>query len=213
MVEFISCFASDDDKKKNKISKKYPNNFNLSKNSSNYQTSNHININKDIDQQDIKNTRKTSLDLKYNTLKLTDFKEYSEEIDYGNIEFKLKIINSTPQKIEKLSTQMKFRLQEGQGQCIYEIGIEDNGNPLGLSEEELKISIATLTEIAEKLNAKISCFNFFKGKSGTIAEVLIKKSSVNFPNLLEIKIGLIGQESSGKSTLVIFIIYFFRSEF
>ena len=36
---------------------------------------------------------------------------------------------------------MKFRLQEGRGECLYEIGVEDNGNNLGLSQTELVTSL------------------------------------------------------------------------
>ena len=41
-------------------------------------------------------------------------------------------------RIEELTTQMKFRIEEGNGECYYEIGVEDNGNPLGISKEELE---------------------------------------------------------------------------
>ena len=155
----------------------------------------------EIEQQcDIAKQRNSSFDLKINR---NNIGNNDNDIEYnGNIVYKFKVINSTPQRFDILTSQMKFRLLEGHGQCIYEIGIEENGNPLGLSEEDLKISIANLTDIADKVNAKISCFNFFKGKIGTIAEVLIKQISVISPNQVEIKIGLIGKENSGKSTLV-----------
>jgi GTPase SAR1 family protein len=44
----------------------------------------------------------------------------------------------------------------------------------------------------------------FKGKKGLIAEVLIKKppEEILSDDKEEIKIGLLGEESSGKSTLV-----------
>jgi GTPase len=136
-------------------------------------------------------------------MKLGNYTEGTDEYDFNSdVIYKFKLINPTPQKIETLTTQMKLRLKEGLGQCIYEIGVEENGTATGLSEEDLKISIATLGEIADKLNAKISCFNFSKGKVGTVAEVLIKETSCIRSNQLEIKIGLIGQENSGKSTLV-----------
>lgn len=134
-----------------------------------------------------------------------EFKDNPTDFDIeGNVVYKFRIINSTPQKIDHLTAQMKHRLNQGLGQCIYDIGVEEDGTPLGLSEEELKISISTLTDIADKINAKISCFNFFKGKVGTVAEVLIKQTSSIISSQLEIKMGLIGQENSGKSTLVEF---------
>ena len=47
-------------------------------------------------------------------------------------------------------TQMKWRLEEGQGEAIYEIGVEDNGLLVGLSDSDLMASVHTLERMAEK---------------------------------------------------------------
>lgn len=44
------------------------------------------------------------------------------EPEHGNIEYKLKLINPSSQRFEHLVTQMKWRLKEGQGEAIYQIG-------------------------------------------------------------------------------------------
>lgn len=44
------------------------------------------------------------------------------EPEEGNIEYKLKLINPSSQKFEHLVTQMKWRLREGHGEAIYQIG-------------------------------------------------------------------------------------------
>ena len=43
----------------------------------------------------------------------------------GNIEYKLKLIDPDSFRLEHLITQMNWRLQEGQGEALYEIGVED----------------------------------------------------------------------------------------
>lgn len=45
------------------------------------------------------------------------------EPEQGNIEYKLKLINPSSQRFEHLVTQMKWRLREGHGEAIYQIGI------------------------------------------------------------------------------------------
>ena len=50
---------------------------------------------------------------------------FEPEKDDGNIEYKLKLINLSPERINTLITQMKYRLNEGSGEAIYEIGIKD----------------------------------------------------------------------------------------
>ena len=46
--------------------------------------------------------------------------------------------------------QMKWRLREGRGEAIYEIGVADNGLLLGLSENDLTSSLNTLKRMAER---------------------------------------------------------------
>ena len=69
----------------------------------------------------------------------------------GNVEYKLKLINPTRSRLEHLITQMKWRLQEGHGEAIYKIGVEDNGVCAGLSENEMKSTMETLKTMAERL--------------------------------------------------------------
>lgn len=50
------------------------------------------------------------------------------EPEQGNIEYKLKLINPSSQRFEHLVTQMKWRLREGHGEAIYQIGINGCNN-------------------------------------------------------------------------------------
>ena len=45
-----------------------------------------------------------------------DFSSLPPEPQQGNIEYKLKLVNPTSQRLEHLVTQMKWRLREGQGE-------------------------------------------------------------------------------------------------
>lgn len=45
------------------------------------------------------------------------------EPEQGNIEYKLKLVNPSCQRFEHLVTQMKWRLKEGHGEAIYQIGM------------------------------------------------------------------------------------------
>lgn len=62
----------------------------------------------------------------------------------------LKLVNPTPYRFEHLATQMKWRLQEGRGEAVYQIGVEDDGMLVGLSEEDMRASLKTLYKMAEK---------------------------------------------------------------
>lgn len=64
----------------------------------------------------------------------------------------LKLVNPTQYRFEHLATQMKWRLQEGKGEAVYQIGVEDNGLLVGLSEADMRASLRTLHRMAEKYN-------------------------------------------------------------
>ena len=72
------------------------------------------------------------------------------QIEEGNVEYKLKLINPSEYRIEHLVTQMKWRLNEGGGEAIYEIGVADNGELAGLTEDDMNASMKTLGTMASK---------------------------------------------------------------
>ncbi len=71
-------------------------------------------------------------------------------MEEGNVEYKLKLLNPTASRFEHLVTQMKWRLREGHGEAIYEIGVADSGVLQGLTDQEMEDSLSTLRRMAEK---------------------------------------------------------------
>ena len=63
-----------------------------------------------------------------------DFME--PEKDDGNIEYKLKLLDTSDNRIERLASQMRFRCNEGAGECFYNLGVEDDGSMTGLTQTE-----------------------------------------------------------------------------
>ena len=70
---------------------------------------------------------------------------------------------------------MQWRLREGLGEAIYEIGVEDNGFLQGLTDYELDCSMATLRRMALQLNASLTVIREQKIQDRTVAEVLVRK--------------------------------------
>ena len=56
-----------------------------------------------------------------------DFSSLPPEPQQGNIEYKLKLVNPTSQRLEHLVTQMKWRLREGQGKVFVTFFGKRNG--------------------------------------------------------------------------------------
>jgi len=73
----------------------------------------------------------------------------------GNIEYKRQLLNCTTTRLEKLKTQMSFRLDEGNGFCIYRIGVEDDGCH-SLADYDTCAQTAKVVEyLARSLNAVV----------------------------------------------------------
>mgnify|MGYP000241632655 CR=1 FL=1 len=122
-----------------------------------------------------------------------------KEKEEGPVEYKLKI-SGGKQKIWKLAAQIKYRLAEGGGEAIFEIGVSDDGIPVGISESEMKKSIYLLGKAANSVGASIKVIRTVKGKKGLVSEVLIRRKVVNEP--IFIFIPIIGNVDSGKSTTI-----------
>jgi elongation factor 1-alpha len=215
--EFLkNCFGSSDDEdekfeikhKKDRIVSYHPNSNNKTKEKRKNKNKNPRKKNLSVEDKDkiyksdnslIPIERRISIDM--SKFKL-EKKKYHIEYDYGNIEYKLKLCDVTVQRIQELTSQMKFRLGEGCGECYYEIGVEDNGNTLGISKQELEISLSVINTIAINLGCQTKIMKLIQGKEGLIAEMYIKKQEENLLSKIEITIGVLGEEGTGKSTLI-----------
>jgi len=70
----------------------------------------------------------------------------------SQIEYKLMLPTPTSQhRLEKLRTQLKWRLSEGGGQAVYEIGVLDDGKIVGLPREKMEESLRTLARMCAGL--------------------------------------------------------------
>jgi elongation factor 1-alpha len=151
------------------------------------------------------------------------------EIYDGNTEYKLVLEPKDNKRLKGLTTQMGFRLREGNGRAIYWLGIMDNGYALGITKDLLDKSIDILKSIAESLGARIQILSqpdignsmdnlgidlnpFFKriiGASDNVdippkryiasIEILSHKSKVDYET---VTIGVVGNANAGKSTLI-----------
>ncbi|KAE8224240.1 hypothetical protein CF326_g8069 [Tilletia indica] len=73
----------------------------------------------------------------------------------GNIEYKLKLLPPTRDRFNRLVTQLKWRLLQGGGMAIYEVGVLDDGALVGLSRREMRASLDTLEAMASHLGARV----------------------------------------------------------
>ena len=125
------------------------------------------------------------------------------EDDEGPIEYKWKLVNVSDERLEHLVTQMKFRIAEGQGECMYEIGVDNDGFPKGLNDEEYDESVHTVRRMAAVLECEVSlvCEKVVSSQPTLrCCELMIRRVSKN-SGCLDLRIAICGNVDSGKSTL------------
>lgn len=78
-------------------------------------------------------------------------------------------------RLDHLATQMKYRIKEGLGDAHYRIGVEDNGKPTGLDQEEMLESLRTICLLAGRVSADVMVLRVGDGFKGLVLELVIRR--------------------------------------
>ncbi|POM68789.1 GTP-binding protein, partial [Phytophthora palmivora] len=126
-----------------------------------------------------------------------------EEVEEGNVEYKQQLLEPTRDRLRQLTTQMHWRLNEGGGTAFYELGVKDNGEVLGLTEDAMLSSLGTLARMCRVVHAEMKLSKFRAGRDARHKAVRIKVTRVLEHNATKrLRVSVIGDFESGKSTLV-----------
>lgn len=100
----------------------------------------------------------------------------------GNLEYKLRILPVSASRFSRLVTQLKWRLAEGGGLAVYEIGVLDDGTLVGLPQEEMKSSLAQLAMMGRALGAACEvrrCILVERGEASAVETPIGTPSSLS----------------------------------
>ena len=117
--------------------------------------------------------------VKHNMIYINKFiPKQPPEKEYGNKEYKRMFSarghnNSIEKLVIKRASQLLFRLIEGEGKAIYLLGIEDNGDVIGLNKYELETTLNFMKKIVEEAKGKIKIIRIYKGGKGYVCSVRI----------------------------------------
>ena len=130
-----------------------------------------------------------------------------QEDDEGAVEYKWRLVGVTKARFQHLVTQMKFRVGEGDGECIYELGVEDNGHPRGLIDDDFDESVSTLQSMARHLKYRCSVvYERLVCQKPRLRCAEVRVCDMK-PRIKPYKVALLGPEGSGKTSLCASIIY------
>lgn len=127
--------------------------------------------------------------------------KFPAESESGPTEYKSLLSKVDDDRIERLASQMKYRLFEGGGEAIYVLGVSDDGTPRGLSPEEVEETLGTLQRVAEKVGAKIRVLERSEASGRAVLRVLVRLTREERPPS-QINVVALGNVDAGKSTTV-----------
>lgn len=117
----------------------------------------------------------------------------------GNIEYKRYLLNLDSFRFDQLSTQMKWRLAEGNGEAIYYLGVNDNGSLYNISDKELEESLINFNKLVNNINAEIINTENVMDNDKKYVIIKIRNKHIDFTN---IRVLLLGDTETGKTTLL-----------
>lgn len=123
------------------------------------------------------------------------------EKEDGNIEYKLKLVDKSDYRISQLATQMRYRCDEGQGECIYNLGVTDIGDMVGISEEDYDKTIKILNQAANTNSYSVTLLTKTPCKNDkSVYEILVRENNEN--SYIDVKVVVAGNVDAGKSSLL-----------
>ena len=123
--------------------------------------------------------------------------KYPPEDEYGNIEYKSKLVDKNEDRINGIATQMRYRTNEGSGEAIYVIGVSDNGDFVGVNDDEFTKSFNNLSLAADKNSYSMTILAAKDLPSKKkVYELLVRER--NEQKYIDIKVAVAGNVDVGK---------------
>jgi elongation factor 1-alpha len=147
---------------------------------------------------------------------------FPPENSEGNTEYKRMMKDPSQLRMSKLITQMLYRLHEGKGNAIYQVGVEDDGKHSGLTRENIKETVAIFEIIArdhcESIVEKEYLEEIIEGRNVCRCTLTVSKrigsspetgcdddpseSSLEANTRKTLRIAVCGNVDAGKSTMI-----------
>ena len=122
---------------------------------------------------------------------------------------------SKDDSVNQLRDLVVSRLDEGHGECLFDVGLEDNGDSQLLTEAEWDAALARLRDILRKLkadmrplmtknvpNSSVDVGNDLKRERGCVGKFLFRRQPEEVDDTIETRIAVVGNVDAGKSTLL-----------
>ncbi|XP_072022413.1 GTP-binding protein 1-like [Amphiura filiformis] len=129
------------------------------------------------------------------------------EMTNGDVELmngfssKKRLVSPSTELYDYILKQLTQRLNDGQGETIYEIGQGGESSENGLTREEMDASIATLQCMCKSVDTDCVLLRERSLETGFVCEFLIRRRA-DEKDFVEVRVAVVGNVDAGKSTLL-----------
>ena len=127
------------------------------------------------------------------------------EIEEGNKEYKRYLVNLSELRFQQLLTQMKWRINEGNGKAFYFIGVEDDGSIFKLNNLQVSESLKNIKKLVKSADGKIKKLDKINEDNNFYFKIEIQSSKLD-NYYKEIRVLLLGNTGVGKTTFLSYLI-------
>jgi len=125
------------------------------------------------------------------------------------VKLKELLLSNDTEKLEKLAALLQTRIDEGHGETIFELGVENNGDPMGLTKSDWDIALKRLVVGAKEVRSDCQIL-YTKGieaddigSEGCHGKLLIRQHPASVEEVIETRIAVVGNVDAGKSTMLV----------
>jgi GTPase len=139
---------------------------------------------------------------------LDEQQKIDEEDEHRTL--KERLIEYNEKDIEWLKQTISARMEQGKGETLFEIGLEEDGTPMNLTTKEYEICIANLTLLTQALGADLADLdeliqldiNKTPISTQKVSHLMIRKRPKSVQEALEVRVAVVGNVDAGKSTML-----------
>lgn len=125
------------------------------------------------------------------------------------VKLKELLLRSDADSLEKLAAVLQIRIDEGHGETIFELGVENNGDLMGLRKLEWDVALKRLVAGAKEVRS--DCQILYTrgieaddvGSEGCHGKMLIRQHPSSVEEVIETRIAVVGNVDAGKSTMLV----------
>ena len=121
--------------------------------------------------------------------------------------------DDAPASLAQLSGLLQTRIDEGHGEALFDLGLEDNGDTMGFTKEHWDLALGRIIEAAGTIKATVNILLAFnvggekEAKTQTKdkfchGKLLVRQAPATAEEVIETRIAVVGNVDAGKSTML-----------